>query len=285
MPTSWAMPRMTGKMIKAKADLIRETVEERTGAAIMLDEKTDGVQKGLEIRFDDLTRNGGPLVTLKPSGLKRHLVSLRFGSYSGAVVEQIAQADAEKIDLARALVRSIGGVATLAFSDAMDAGSWTIDNPSFALSAERKVRGDRQSDEEIIETCESVVVPIMAALAELIGYEDKPIIDSEADSGLEGAVTVATVRRRERNPRNRLLCFRIHGYACAACGTDPRTTYGENGSVLEVHHLQPLSLVDEPRAYDPETDLVPLCPTCHRVVHSRRPVPWTPVEVSEMMNG
>ena len=273
-------------MLEAKADLIRATVEERTGAAIALDMAIDGVQKGLELRFRDLNRNAGPLVTLKPSGLKRHLVSLRFGSYSASVVRQIAQAGAEQVDVARALVGSIDSVATLAFPGSVDAETWTIDGPDFTLSAERRVRGDRQSDEEITETCTSVVVPIMAALAELIGYEENlPETSPEHDTGLEGAVTVSAVRRRERNPRNRLLCLRIHGYACSVCGTDPRDTYGANGMVLEVHHLQPLSQLDEPRTYDPRTDLVPLCPTCHRVVHSRRPVPWSPGEVREMMNG
>jgi 5-methylcytosine-specific restriction protein A len=273
-------------MIKSKSDLIRETVEKRTGATIELNEKADGVQKGLEIRFGDLTRNEGPLVTLRPSGLRRHLVSLRFGSYSASVVEQISQADAERVDLARALVRSIDDAATLSFPDATDAETWLINSPSFTLKAERKVRGNRQSDEEIVETCESVVVPIMAALAELIGYEEaSPLATLEGDSELEGAVTISTVRRRERNPRNRLLCLHIHGYACVTCGIDPRKTYGANGSVIEVHHLQPLSQINEPRAYDPRTDLVPLCPTCHRVVHSRRPLPWSPAEVREMMNG
>lgn len=273
-------------MIKAKALLIQETVEKQTGARIELDEKSDGVQKGLDIRFGDLTKNEGPLLTLRPSGLRRHLISLRFGSYSASVVEQIARADVERVSLARALVRSINDAATLSFPEAMDAETWAIASPSFTLMAERRVQGNRDSDEEVVETCERVVVPIMAALAELIGYEAaSPPIASEVDGEIEGAVTVSSVRRRERNPRNRLLCLQIHGHACVACGTDPRDTYGANGDVIEVHHLQPLSLLYEPRAYDPRFDLVPLCPTCHRVVHSRGPVPWSLSEVREMMNG
>tara|TARA_Y100001951_G_scaffold104648_1_gene116975 strand:- start:4196 stop:5017 length:822 start_codon:yes stop_codon:yes gene_type:complete len=273
-------------MIKAKAELIREIVEEQTGATIVLDEKSDGIQKGLDIRFGDLTRNEGPLVTLRPSGLRRHLVTLRFGSYSASVIEQISHADDERMALARALVCSINKTALVSFPEGMDAETWFVDGASFTLKAERKVQGDRQSAEEIIETCRSVVAPIMASLAELIGYEEvSPPTALEENSELEGAVTVSTVRRRERNPRNRLLCLRLRGYACVACGTDPRDIYGTNGSVIEVHHLQPLSQIHEPRAYDPKVDLVPLCPTCHRVVHSRRPVPWSPTEVKEMMNG
>ncbi|WP_306258419.1 HNH endonuclease [Pararhizobium sp. IMCC21322] len=272
-------------MIDTKAGLIGQTIAKRTGADIAIDAAPEGLQKGLSIRFADLNKNGGPLITLRPSGLHRHKVSLGFGSYSGSVVSCIAQANPEQITLARALVRSIDVAATLAFPSSMDVDSWVIDSPAFSMSAERKVRGNRQSDEQIIETCEIVVVPIMAALAELIGYEDKqPATDDEVDGELEGAVAVSTVQRRERNPRNRLLCLLVHGYACATCRTDPRKKYGPNGAVLEIHHLQPLSQIKAPRAYDPRTDLVPLCPTCHRVVHSRRPVPWSPAEVGEMIN-
>lgn len=273
-------------MIKAKADLIRETVENRTGARIKLDERTDGVQKGLEIRFGDLTKNEGPLVTLRPSGLRRHRVSLKFGSYSRPVIEQIAQADTERVDLARALVFSIDDYAELSFPEAMDAETWVINSPIFSLQAERKVWGNRHSDEEIVETCERIVVPIMAALAELIGYEKTPSLDAlNMDGEMEGTEKVSIVKRRERNPRNRLLCLHLHGHACMICGTDPRDTYGVYGGVIEVHHLQPLSRLGEPRVYNPRTDLIPLCPNCHRVVHSRRPVPWCPAEVREMMNG
>lgn len=271
-------------MIEAKANLIRQTVEEGTGAEIALDTGTDGLQKGLALRFADLTKNGGPVVTLRPSGLRRHSTSLHFGDYSGGVVDGIARANDEQVQLARALVRSIDDTAELFLPEAMTVETWAIADPSFRMRAERKIDGDRASDEAIAETCVTVVVPIMAALAELIGYEDAAPA-GPIDGALEGAVKVAIVRRRERNPRNRLLCLRIHGHACAACGIDPRDTYGPDGAVLEVHHLQPLSQIDEPRAYDPRTDLVPLCPTCHRVVHSRRLVPWTPAEVRGMMNA
>ena len=39
-----------------------------------------------------------------------------------------------------------------------------------------------------------------------------------------------------------------------------------------------LSVVEE---YDPATDLIPLCPNCHRAVHTRRPVPWTPANLAD----
>ena len=115
----------------------------------------------------------------------------------------------------------------------------------------------------------------MAAMAELIGYDVIEDLRHEEVPAYEGAILQSVVKRRERNPRNRLLCIRIHGERCFACGSEPRMTYGDAGSIIEVHHLEPLALLMESRPYDPRTDLVPLCPNCHRMVHTKRPIPLT----------
>ncbi|MOA48213.1 HNH endonuclease [compost metagenome] len=67
-----------------------------------------------------------------------------------------------------------------------------------------------------------------------------------------------------------------------ACGLEPRLEYGEAGSIIEVHHLEPLALLKEPRPYDPRADLVPLCPSCHRAVHTRRPIPFSIEELRDL---
>src|SRR5690606_9255338 len=109
----------------------------------------------------------------------------------------------------------------------------------------------------IVGVCRNLVIPIIAAMAELYGYET---VEGEGARGLEpeieGAISHSIVVRRERNPRNRLLCLRIHGAVCKICGVDPGMLYGEAGNIIEVHHLEPLSLVESPRPYDPSTDLI-----------------------------
>jgi 5-methylcytosine-specific restriction protein A len=119
----------------------------------------------------------------------------------------------------------------------------------------------------------------MAAMAELIGYDILETETAEDMPAYEGAVHPANVKRRERNPRNRLLCIRLHGDKCAACGIDPRQVYGTGIGIVEVHHLEPLANLAEPRPYDPACDLIPLCPNCHRAVHTRRPIP---LDISEL---
>ncbi len=109
--------------------------------------------------------------------------------------------------------------------------------------------------------------------------------DDDKQPNLEGAISRSVVNRRERNPRNRLLCIRIHGEVCTVCGLDPRVLYGDAGTIIEVHHLEPLALLVKPKPYDPCTDLVPLCPSCHRAVHTRRPIPLSIEELKALMGG
>lgn len=265
-------------MIAAKRQLIANALLTGTGAEIALAVDTDGLRSGMRLWFADLDERHGPVAELKPHGLKSHRVRLTFGNFSGALIRQIAQAPVEDQQLARALISSIGLEHEVSIQG-QDLADWTVASGSFQLQAVvRHVEGP-DSDEAIRRTCQEVIVPVMAAMAELIGYD---ILETEAAEDIpayEGAVHPAIVNRRERNPRNRLLCIRLHGDKCAACGTDPRQVYGAGIGIVEVHHLEPLANLAEPRPYDPACDLIPLCPNCHRAVHTRRPIP---LDISEL---
>lgn len=74
--------------------------------------------------------------------------------------------------------------------------------------------------------------------------------------------------RYERSSNNRRLAIKYHGCKCMACGFDFEETYGEIGkNFIEVHHIKPLYSKDEEVEVDPKTDLICLCPNCHRMVH------------------
>ena len=47
--------------------------------------------------------------------------------------------------------------------------------------------------------------------------------------------------------------------------------------------IEPLADLDQPRAYDPSTDLIPLCPNCHRAIHRQTPT-LSPDELRELLN-
>ena len=269
-------------MIVGRKDIIRRELEAGTGASIGMTIDQSGTRTGLKLWFNDLDDRHGPIAELRPHGLRGYRVTLSFGSFSGQVLRQIQAAAEEDVRLARALVASIDASVEVDLSG-QDRNGWKVDSGSFKITATARGFTDDQ-DEALVKVCREVMVPLMAAMAELIGYD---VIEQDDVEGhaFEGAVLISAIRRRERNPRNRLLCIRLHGERCACCGIEPREVYGLAGDIVEVHHLEALSLLAAPRPYDPSTDLVPLCPNCHRAAHTKRPLPWSLAELRSLMSS
>jgi 5-methylcytosine-specific restriction enzyme A len=271
-------------MIAAKENLIRREIEEGTGAGIGLTIDASGTFSAMRIWFSDLDERHGPVADLRPYGLRRHRVTLAFGSFSGAVLRQIANSSPEDTRLAQALVTSIAPDVELDFGP-QSREHWIVGDGAFRMTATIRHSETADAEAAIIRTCRDVIVPIMAAMAELIGYDVvEDGLGATGEPAYEGAILESVVRRRERNPRNRLLCIRLHGEKCAVCGLEPKRSYGDiAGAIIEVHHLEALSLLSEPRPYDPAVDLAPLCPNCHRAVHTKRPVPMTIDELRSLL--
>ena len=97
---------------------------------------------------------------------------------------------------------------------------------------------------------------------------DDPLITAVA---VEGGRSMILSTRYERNRANRQAAIRIHGTVCQVCGFDFLEHYGEIGrDYIEVHHLRPLSTLDEQVPVDPAADLACLCANCHRMMHRSR---------------
>ena len=95
--------------------------------------------------------------------------------------------------------------------------------------------------------------------------------DSDAPA-VEGARRLVYVNSYERSHAAREACKRIHGTSCAACGFDFGAIYGSSyQGYIHVHHLRPLAEIGEEYEVDPKTDLVPVCPNCHAIIHSESP--------------
>lgn len=95
----------------------------------------------------------------------------------------------------------------------------------------------------------------------------------------EGAATPVELTRYERSPEARRLCLAHYGAQCQACDLKYEEKYGAIGAALiHVHHVTPLSTIGEAYEVNPIRDLVPLCATCHHVVHRRDP-PFTVAEL------
>lgn len=95
--------------------------------------------------------------------------------------------------------------------------------------------------------------------------------NEEVNAYAEGKKKVYYTTKYERNPKNREDAIRIHGTKCMICGFDFGLTYGELGKgYIEVHHIKPLSELEEEVVIVPETDLICVCSNCHRMLHRFR---------------
>ncbi len=84
----------------------------------------------------------------------------------------------------------------------------------------------------------------------------------------EGRLKAYYTTLHERNPKNREAAIRIHGVDCKVCGMNFGKMYGELGkNYIEIHHKKPLYLTKENVPINIKTDLVPVCPNCHRMLH------------------
>jgi 5-methylcytosine-specific restriction protein A len=263
-----------------RTNVLRGVLERGVGAAVIVQTDNTGARSGLTACFADLGANNGPVVSIFPTGLHRHRVTVGFGRFARQCIEQMQHAPAERMTVARALLRCAAAAGDCTIAPGQDLDTWTVTSSDFAVEIIVRDVREPAAEEAIARTADLVMVPLMATLAELIGYEDTEAEAVEFD--IEGRMTEGVVTRRERSPRNRLLCLSIHGRRCAVCGLEPETLYGAAGRIIEVHHLEPVSNLQEPRPYDPAIELVPLCPNCHRAAHTRRPAPWSVEELKEL---
>lgn len=125
-------------------------------------------------------------------------------------------------------------------------------------------------------------------LAELLGYDDSLYpeeIEDPENTFSEGSKKSITVNAYERNVEAREKCIRKYGTKCQICGFDFAKVYGtEFAGKIHVHHIKPLCEIDDKYVVDPEKDLIPVCPNCHMVLHSKIGGVYTPDEVRQMID-
>lgn len=99
----------------------------------------------------------------------------------------------------------------------------------------------------------------------------------------EGALTQITVNKYERNVKARKACLEKYGYTCGVCNENLADKYGELGKeFIHVHHIVPLNEIKKEYIINPITDLIPLCPNCHAIIHRKTPA-YTPDELRSIL--
>lgn len=105
----------------------------------------------------------------------------------------------------------------------------------------------------------------------------------EVATYVEGATKRVVVNAYERSTEARSACLVHHGYNCAVCNFNFESVFGEIGAgFIHVHHLTPISTVATRREVDPVTELRPVCPNCHAMLHKSDP-PFSIEELREVL--
>ncbi|UCH62477.1 MAG: HNH endonuclease [Fidelibacterota bacterium] len=100
---------------------------------------------------------------------------------------------------------------------------------------------------------------------------------------VEGIKKRVTVNTYERNQRARALCIQHYGSSCQICKFNSADIYGSQlAGIIHVHHLVPVASIVESYEINPVTDLIPVCPNCHAVLHQSDP-PYPVEKVKQML--
>lgn len=113
-----------------------------------------------------------------------------------------------------------------------------------------------------------------------IAYDiDGVWLEKSSDEGEREYVKIAVPYR---DVKLRDECLKKYGRVCAVCGFDG-SKYGISpNTVIEVHHKNPIKNGVRKTTVD---DLVPVCPNCHKALHSKSGgAPYTVEELKKIMN-
>jgi hypothetical protein len=100
----------------------------------------------------------------------------------------------------------------------------------------------------------------------------------------EGNLLIASGKRYERSKLLRKLAIQHHGHNCVICGFSFESFYGDVGKgFIHIHHIERLADKGR-RSINPKVDLVPVCPNCHAMLHTKIP-PLMPTELQLELRG
>ena len=113
----------------------------------------------------------------------------------------------------------------------------------------------------------SVLVEYITGVVDSLTIDTDFINDSDR-SIYEGVKKQVIVNKYERNPEARKKCIELKGCICAVCSMNFEKVYGVLGkNFIHIHHIVPISTIGESYEINYETDLVPVCPNCHAMLH------------------
>lgn len=78
-------------------------------------------------------------------------------------------------------------------------------------------------------------------------------------------------KKYEQSFVNRREVIEYNGTICKICKFDFEKVYGKRGrNYIEIHHIKPLSSLNDKVYIDPRYDFIPVCANCHRIIHREK---------------
>lgn len=198
------------------------------------------------------------------------------GTYSKNMLEDISNANKEKIELFKEYLRILEkeSIYTILIND----NPWELGNDwitwnSFYFKFS-KIIDENDSFENVALEYARKCCGLMLSLLNVVPIEE---------TYFEGKKSQVLTNRYERNPLNRQICLEENGYICKICGFDFENMYGEIGHhFIHVHHVTPVSKMGGEYILNPKKDLIPVCPNCHAMLHSKKE-PLKPDELIQIL--
>lgn len=117
--------------------------------------------------------------------------------------------------------------------------------------------------EELSTTAQELLNIVSVTFSAQFSYKDVKFF--------EGADIHRLSKKLERSLAARKRAIELHGSSCLVCNFNFQTFYGDLGeNFIHIHHLKPISSAGYGEV-NPDTDLVPVCPNCHAMLHKQTP--------------
>ncbi|WP_259343105.1 HNH endonuclease, partial [Staphylococcus haemolyticus] len=128
------------------------------------------------------------------------------------------------------------------------------------------VQGPRSLSNELLDF-------VLEVLEKTSDFDESQIENVEYK---EGKILKKYGSKFERNSKLREKAIEIHGVTCKVCGFNFEKKYGNIGkNFIEIHHIKPMYDIRKEILVNPQTDLIPLCSNCHKMIHRSKRKPYT----------
>lgn len=268
-------------------DSLSMTLQTRFRIAFLVKSGESDGGSFIEVRPKELEKNQGFVVrtTIGWSSISSHM---SLEDYSADLLREMSKATEDQrkdfVEWARASTDE-NAVIRLKINDSVmslfDPVNWPREWTAFEIEAEEAPVMLNHSDApQIGAAVLSWTSRLLAMAISLIPLEEVETAKQTSGVGIpEGRARRAEVNVYERNRLNRKICISVRGTNCVACGFDFLARYGEIGrDFIHVHHVVPVSKLDDSYRLNPADDLVPVCPNCHAMIHRRDP----PFEIGDI---